>query len=544
MKITVRGSIRSSPPLPSTDQKTLVEEALRQVGARVQAVSKGKVDLGAELLGHVEIQMPVALDRIQNGYYTPKAAASFLANRIFKQLLPHLPAESRNEDVLRRAVAYGSEEGYEYKGGPQITADYLRQNGFEPRWRAEIEGVRYHISQPFQAAGRVAYIAYVEEEGQVHVRVYYASQSQGIWRAASHRQTGLRHIGIGEGWIGKGNPHEESTDLPFELISELSRRQTTVRTDLSEEQGDLIFYGALEVKSREDYAAGNSHPTEGFFPAEARAIGSFSQHIQQGERSWGSPETFSFGESGDAPDFSRVVSTEQIQSPMYGAITAYIFASHNGRLNYLIYREGGGKAWVASVQDVTSGVTSRGARRQIVDALNITMPLNEYRDQIPHDYRGEQKDRSYWDAWEYIKRLPFMTDLYQNMNWEMPGGQGAPPPHPRRSRNFAQGDYVRIPRTGGKISWGQILSLQGTQAVVSVPTPDGKTGTKPADLTRLMPCYRENELVNVPGLSAQALPGRVVSVDWGQDVVTCAAEVPGQGERQVTVPARDLDHVN
>ena len=545
MRVGVRGQIRSSPPLPGTEQKELVEEALRQVGARVQAVSQGKVELTAEQLGSITIEMPVALERVQSGYYTTKAAASFLAGRIFKQLLPHLPEGARTEDVFQRATVYGSAEGYEHKGGPQITIDYLRQQGFEPRWRMEIAGVRYHFSQPFPAAGRVAYIAYVEEGGEVHVRVYYASQSQGIWRAASHRQTGMGGMGIGAGWIGKGNPHEESTDLPLELISELSRRQATVRTDISEEQGNLIFYGALEVKSRDDYMAGNAHPSEGFFPGEARAIGSFSQEVENGGRTWGKPESFSFAESGDAPDFSRQLSSEQVQSPMYGPVTAYVFASKNGRLNYLVYREGSGKAWVASVQDVTSGITSRGARRQIVDALNVTMPLNEYRDQIPHEYRGEQKTRSYYDAWDYIKRLPFMADLYESMNWEMPGGAPAAPLHPRRSRNYQQGDYVRIARTGGKISWGQILSLQGTQAVVSVPAADGQKGTKPASLTSLMPCYRENEALNVPGLGAQALPGRVLSVDWGQDLVTCGVVVPGQpGERQVAVRGTDLDQVN
>lgn len=537
MKVSVRGSIRSNPPLPGTDQKELVEEALRQVGARVLAVSKGKVNLDAETLGSVTIEMPVALDRVRNGYYTPKAAASFLANRIFKQLLPHLPTEARNEDVFRRAQVYGAEEGYQREDGPQVTIAYLRQMGFEPKWRAEIEGVRYHISQPFLAAGqRVAYIAYVEEEGQVHVRVYYASQSQGIWRAASHRMQGQ------DGWIGKGNPHEESTDLPFELISHLSRRQTEVRSDLTPQQGDQIFYGALEVRSWG--SEGGPNPTEGFFPSEARPIGSFARDVTNGDREWGSPESFSFGESGDAPDFSRVLSEETIQSPMYGSVTAYLFASKNGRLNYLVYREGSGKSWVASVQDVTSGITSRGARRQIVDALNVTMPLNEYRDQIPHEYRGEQKDRRYWDAWEYIKRLPFMADLYGEMNWEMPGGLPTAPLHPRRDRNFRAGDYVRLARTGGKVSWGQILSVQGTQAVVSVPAANGQTGTKPCDITRLMPCYRENEPVNVPGVTAQPLPGQVVSVDWGQDLVTCVVEVPGQGQRQVAVAAKDLDRVN
>lgn len=538
MRISVRGQIRSSPPLPGTEQKELVEEALRLVGARVSAVSPGKVDLSAERLGSITIEMPVALERIQSGYYTPKAAASFLANRIFKQLLPHLPAEARNEDVFQRAQVYGAEEGYQREGGPQITIAYLRQMGFEPKWRAEIEGVRYHISQPFLAAGqRVAYLAYVEEEGQVHVRVYYASQSQGIWRAASHRMQGQ------DGWIGKGNPHEESTDLPFELISHLSRRQTEVRTDLTPQQGDQIFYGALEVRSWG--SEGGPNPTEGFFPNEARPIGSFARDVENGDRTWGSPESFNFAESGDAPDFSRVLSQETIQSPMYGAVTAYMFASKNGRLNYLIYREGTGKSWVASVQDVTSGITSRGARRQIVDALNITMPLNEYRDQIPHEYRGEQKDRRYWDAWEYIKRLPFMADLYEAMNWEMPGGAPAPPLHPRRSRNYQLQEYVRISRTGGKVSWGQIVSLQGADAVVSVPTASGEMGTKPAKLTSLLPCYRENELVNVPGLGAQPLPGRVLAVDWDQDLVTCGVVVPGEaGERQVAVRAPDLDRVN
>lgn len=546
MKVSVRGVVDSNPPLAQTEQKDLVEEALRQVAVRVAAVSGGQIKLGADQLGHVQIEMPVALERIRSGYYTKRAAAGFLANRIFKALLPHLPPEARTEDVFQRAVVYGSDQGFGRVQGPPITPEYLRRMGMEPQWRAEVSGVRYHLSQPFLLGSRVAYIAYVEESGAVHVRVFYASQSQGIWRAASHRQEGMGHLGISERWIGKGNPHEESTDLPFELIAELSRRQHSARTDLTPAEAEGLFYGVLEVKSNADYLSGNAHPSEGFYPGEARAIGRFGREIEQSGRSYGDPSSFSFDSQGDAPDFSRVLDTYQVESPMYGGVQGYLFASHNGRLNYLIYRDGRGRSWVASIQDVTSGVTSRGARRQVIDALNLTMPANEYRDQIPAQYRGQvvEGNESYYDAWEYIKRLPFMGELYQTMGWEMPGGAALPAPLPRRSRSYQVGGYVRIHRSGGAISWGQVLSLQGTQAIVSVPAPGGQQGTKPAELTKLLPCYREGEALNVPGLASQPLPGRVQSADWSSDRFTCAAEVPGQGERQITVSGADLDRVN
>ena len=546
MKVSVRGLVESNPPLAQSEQKDLVEEALRQVAARVAAVSGGQITLGAEQLGHVQIEMPVALERLRSGYYTPRAAASFLANRIFKELLPHLPAGARNEDVFQRAAVYGSPQGFAPAQGAPITPQYLRQMGMDPQWRAEVAGVRYHLSRPFLLGSRVAYVAYVEEAGGVHVRVFYASQSQGIWRAASHRQEGMRHLGISERWIGKGNPHEESTDLPFELIAELSRRQHSARTDLTPAEAEGLFYGILEAKSNADYLAGNAHPTEGFYPGEARAIGRFERHLEQGGRSYGDPETFRFESQGDAPNFAQVLDTYKVESPMYGSVNAFLFASHNGRLNYLIYRDGRDRAWVASIQDVTSGITSRGARRQVIDALNLTMPANEYRDQIPAQYRGQvvAGNESYYDAWEYIKRLPFMGELYQTMGWEMPGGAATPAPLPRRPRSYGVGDYVRVNRSGGVISWGQVLSLQGAQAMVSVPVPGGQAGTKPVALTSLLPCYREQEPLNVPGLSSQPLPGRVVSADWATDRFVCAAAVPGQGERQATVSGTDLDRVN
>lgn len=533
-------NVTFAPEIDGAIKRRIVTLALQQVAQRVSAVQSNLRDLAIDSMA---VDMPIPLEQVKSGYYTEKAAADFLANRIFKALLPNLQPGARNEDLLQRAKVYGAENGFKRVGGPPITIDYLRSVGLTPKWSFETTGVRYHMSDPIQVGSRVAYVAFVEQGGEVHTRVFYGSQSQGVWRAASHRVEGASHLGISERWIGKGNPHEESTDLPYELYGELNRRAASPRTDIAGEGAEGVFYGLLEVKSFDDFMSGNQHPTEGFFPGEASQLGSFGANVDK----FGKPESFRFNDPKDAPDFTKLLSTFDTPSSVYGgSVSAFAFPSKNGKLAYLFYKDADGRAWLASVQDTTSMVTSRGGRRQIIDAGNLSMPLYEYRDQIPAEYRGRAnpRDGAYYDAWEYVKRLPIISDLYQAQGWAMPGGDPARALVPLRPRTFAVGDYVRVARSGGVISWGQVVGITGDQATVQVPAAGGQVGTKVVPVSGLMPCYRVNEQVNVPRSSGPPCAGVITHAE-ADDTFVCAFLDHASGQQATKhVSGKELDRVN
>lgn len=419
------GDVNFYPPIEDGVAYRIATEALEQVCRRLERVNPGGL---TGQLPQLDVEMPIPMRKVLEGYYTEKAAADFLANRVFKVLLPYLgekAGEARNADIISRAQTYGSPEGFAKVGGPPITVDYLKQAGLSPKWSVEINGVRYHISDPFLLGKRVAFVAFVEQGGAVHTRIFYGSQSQGVWRAASHRKEGMGHLGISSEWIGKGSGGEESTDLPWQLYPMLAEKAQTPRQDFAENTSKGIFYGLLEKFTMQDMMTGKSEPTEGFHANEASELGTFGQTItykgSQGDtRKAGVPESFRFNDPTDAPNFQKLIKQYTVPNSHYGgSVQGYIFGSHNGRLAWVIYRDNHNRAWVASVQDVESAITSRGAYRHILDPGNLTMPAWEYHDQVPPQYRGQTNpnDKDYCDAWNYIRMLPFMGDLYRTMGW-------------------------------------------------------------------------------------------------------------------------------
>jgi hypothetical protein len=418
------GDVVFNPPIDQGMKYRITAMALDQVQRRLERVNPGGLN---GQLQDLAVDMPIAMRKVLEGYYTEKAAADFLANRIFKALLPYLgdkAPEARNEDILSRVQTHGAPEGFAKVGGPPITVDYLKQVGLTPKWSAEVNGIRYHMSDPFLMGTRVAFVAFVEQGGTVHTRIFYGSQSQAIWRAASHRMEGLGHLGMSSEWIGKGSPHEESTDLPWQLYPMLAEKAQNPRRDFEENTSKGIFYGLLEKITMEDFFKGKDKPTEDFYPHEATEIGSFGRMITykttKGEQKAGDPTTFRFNDPTDAPNFRNLIKQYSMPNSHYGGtVQGFVFGSHNGRLAWAIHKDQYGRAFVASIQDVESQITSRGAYRHIIDAGNLTMPAWEYTEQIPPDYRGQHHPSApeYQDAWNYIRLLPFMGELYHTMGW-------------------------------------------------------------------------------------------------------------------------------
>ena len=104
MKVTLKGAVDSVPSMDSTLQKEVVQEALHLLARRLARVQNAN---GLEFnMGDLTIEMPVSLTRVRTGYYTTKAAATFLAHDVtdedrWREVISDVQAREGGLHVLR-----------------------------------------------------------------------------------------------------------------------------------------------------------------------------------------------------------------------------------------------------------------------------------------------------------------------------------------------------------------------------------------------------------------------------------------------------------
>jgi hypothetical protein len=289
-------------------------------------------------------------------------------------------------------------------GGNTFNKDFLIKNDLGPAKKIEIDGKTFYVSKPFDHKGqRKSFIVYAQnmETGQFETRVFYQSNSQGLWRSASHWK-GM------SGWIGKGLS-EDSTTLPISMQKQLDKLSSGPLVKLENEVADTAFYGGLKVTSENapaNFAAEFSGET---------ALGEFTERVPGLEgRSFGKPESFKWSNPEFKPDFNKPpFDSYKFNHPMHGDMEAFVFGSKDGQYNYLIYRNKQGKAWVAAIEDIKSPVNDFGVRKRVVDAGDLTTPTLEYNSQIPEGYRGKFVKKDYYDASAYVDKIDIIQDFYK-----------------------------------------------------------------------------------------------------------------------------------
>lgn len=303
-------------------------------------------------------------------------------------------------DILKRAQFAPNPIGIRAMGAPDCNREFLEAQGLEPRLTFHCGDQRIHFSQPYTLGeGRAACVGYVEDKnGEVKVRAFYRSNSQGLWRSASH-------AGF-QGWIGKGQG-EESTNLPIELQQHLHAQAGSSLKQLDEPTANQAFYGSLEFGDK-------SPPTELASQLRpAREVGDFSLGLPGGK--YGVPESFALLDPSDGPNFQSPGVSYGFQHPLHGQVTASLFPSKNGQLQYLFYRDQQNRTWVAQVEDKDSPVTTWGTRQTPVITGKLSMPAIEYPQQIPPGYAGTMVSDDYADASAYVHRLPPVQEFRQHL---------------------------------------------------------------------------------------------------------------------------------
>ena len=260
---------------------------------------------------------------------------------------------------------------------------------------------KVHFSQPYTLGdNRAACVGYVEDkQGNVNVRAFYRSNSQGLWRSASH-------AGFG-GWIGKGKG-EESTNLPIPLQMALHSQAGQQVKAVSKEVANQAFYGSLEFAGHEAPEALQQQLHE------PQKVGSFEAKLPDGH---GVPESYRFTNQGDTPDFSQNPADIHytFEHPIHGKVDANCYTSKGGNLSFMFYRDSKGRSWLAEMEKSNSPLTTWGTRSDPVEHGDLAMPAVEYRQQIPQGYAGIQVTGSYADASAYVHKLPVVADYRRNL---------------------------------------------------------------------------------------------------------------------------------
>ena len=246
-------------------------------------------------------------------------------------------------------------------------------------------------------SGRIAVVSYVEKDGEITAYSYYRSDSQGVWRF-------LPDYTIKENgkikWAGKGYG-EESVTLPIELQKTLST--TTKEKIRLKRNPEFIFAGTAKRFGREFkgyYNEVESSPKKlngNFYPK-------YNEKIP--------PEQMILTDN-ESPDFSKLITSWEQETALYGKIVIEVFPSKDGRFKYMFCRNSSGKAWIGGIQD-NSEIKSTGLRKTWVSGGDLTTPALEYEDLAGNFGNDGERIGPYVDMSEnYLSKVPVIREYIE-----------------------------------------------------------------------------------------------------------------------------------
>lgn len=355
-----------------------------------------------------------AMQEFERDVYGKKQEYSMLAKELVRDAEEwqlDQEAQGLRREFLVPAVVQGDgwmQEGKEY----HLTSELLEKVGLEPRFLLEIGGVRIAFSRVFMVDVHEAALAYVNYNGEVKVRGYYRSNSQGMWRYLADYVGGNGEIS----WYGVGF-NEESLNLPFKMQKLLNEIATRGIYEIPGVNTGFFLGGtAKRFVSKEEYkkAVADGKMDDDYYREVARQprldFGTLSSLKHP-------PESIDV-EGGAAPNFRKQLNHYQMVTKMYGEVTVRQFPSMDDEVRWTVIDRGDGdstRAWMAGIE-VDTTVTSTGLKSEWVSTGDICTPLFEYQSMtggygevIKEESEGAEMARreGYEDMWEkYLKLMP------------------------------------------------------------------------------------------------------------------------------------------
>jgi hypothetical protein len=138
-------------------------------------------------------------------------------------------------------------------------------------------------------------------------------------------------------------------------------------------------------------------------------------------RSFAQPQSVKIQNPEKAPNFEKPTRTYTLENRTYGKVTAEVFPSRDGSVEFTIMRDEGGHAWISDIGTKDKGMDLNGLRSDFINSKELTSPRWEYTQQIPDGYVG-RRNGSYSSNWKYIREMPEIQRYYRERGLTMPGG--------------------------------------------------------------------------------------------------------------------------
>lgn len=364
-----------------------------------------------------------------------------LEMRLVRQVVPADQTPGQVAREFRKLVA----AGVPIRPAGPIREDpgSLLSRGFTPRYRFELFGVTFYLTNMRVDQDFRFFLAYVHMPGEgpsgrrgggLFPRIFYKDQSL-VWRSPTHCIRSEQ-----ENWIGKGalkplkvdgvvsrHSAEETTNLPLEIqapLDEVSRRGGRVRRD--EAIVGLVLRNAPDDRYE---------PYEDWSAPRRRAMSNPHNRTNGGRPvAWFTrerdPESLRF-ERGFEPDFRKgVVEVSRLVSRMYGGeVRKFRILSKNGVIQYQ-FVAAPRQVWIIPPQALTTEIMSYGVRTVDVEAdEDLCVPGFEYHffddeadppefyTQIPAGFAGapSELDPDRADASPWIEKLPVIREFRRRL---------------------------------------------------------------------------------------------------------------------------------
>ena len=310
---------------------------------------------------------------------------------------------------FKAADLYPKNAGYEH----------LEKRGLLPQHEFKVGNQQVKVSDFFRDnGGRNFAVARIVTDGQPKDVVFYRSNSQALYR-----QLPSYHA---NGWYDKGIKGEEaltaSPSMQAALNGLANKSDTKLMkvVDLEKLDGvipvveDRMDPKYLALQQDPHYASGSGY-REYSVTKEAAA------HVEDGVgRALEVPSEIKISNPSSAPVFDKPARTYEFESKTYGKVSAEVFPSRDGSLEYTVLKDQAGRIWFGDVGVANASLSEAGLRKDIIKAGNLTAPLWEYPQQIANGYSTGVKNGSYELNWNYIKEIPEVKRYYAEKRIRIP----------------------------------------------------------------------------------------------------------------------------
>ena len=312
-------------------------------------------------------------------------------------------SEHESHETIKHTLIDG--DSYRHNGkNYTLFPEHLERFGLAPKQKITIDGVEIMLSDSFECNARDSVIAYVKTKDGYKARSYYRSSSQGVWRYMPDYVKDER-TGDDIGWYGKSY-NEEAMTLPMELQNSLNSISKKGNIKIDGTDPAFLFAGTAKSYDSMDeylrrkhlgqlrgdiyqevskYPAIELSPTQSYFKTKPEALTI--------------PLNFS-------PDFSKKLAECEVDTSLYGPLSAKYYLSQNKQLRYCFHEDRFGRAFIGGIE-MNSKITSTGLRSDWALAGDIGTPLYEYDSQTGGYGDVNDEKGSYQCMWQgYLSKIP------------------------------------------------------------------------------------------------------------------------------------------